>query len=163
MKSFAFILIQFLLLSLTGYSQELSPQVIASSGDSYEANGIILSWTLGEPVTETFSAGNVTLTQGFHQGDITVTSTRTDEFTEMNINVYPNPAGEFVNIDVEGKPNEILTVELFSLSGEKVLIRKDFRTEKYQQLQLKDLPAGTYILKIINNEKVKTYKIVKMK
>ncbi len=163
MKPFVFILIHFLLLSVTGYSQELTPQIIASSGGSYETNGIILSWTLGEPVTETFSSGDITLTQGFHQGDITVTSTNTEEFTDMKVNVYPNPAGEFVNIDIEGKGSEILTVELFTLSGEKVLIKKDFITEKYQQLQLKDLPAGTYILKIMNNDKMKTYKIVKLK
>jgi hypothetical protein len=42
-------------------------QVIASAGGYYEGENISLSWTLGEPVTETFSAGGVILTQGFQQ------------------------------------------------------------------------------------------------
>jgi hypothetical protein len=42
-------------------------QVIASAGGYYEGDNISLSWTLGEPVTETFSGGGVILTQGFQQ------------------------------------------------------------------------------------------------
>jgi len=42
-------------------------QVIATSGGYYEGNNISLSWTLGEPVVETFTSGNIVLTQGFQQ------------------------------------------------------------------------------------------------
>jgi len=42
-------------------------QVIASSGAYYESENLSLSWTLGEPVIETFSNGDLTLTQGFQQ------------------------------------------------------------------------------------------------
>jgi len=47
--------------------QVKAQQVIASAGGYYEGENISLSWTLGEPVTETFSAGSVILTQGFQQ------------------------------------------------------------------------------------------------
>ncbi|OQX82230.1 MAG: hypothetical protein B6D64_00925 [Bacteroidetes bacterium 4484_276] len=49
------------------YGQSVSPEVIATSGGYFENAEISLSWTLGETVTETFSSGNVTLTQGFQQ------------------------------------------------------------------------------------------------
>jgi len=42
-------------------------QVIASSGGYFESENLSLSWTLGEPVIETFSNGDLILTQGFQQ------------------------------------------------------------------------------------------------
>jgi hypothetical protein len=48
-------------------SQAKAQQVIASAGGYYEGETVTLSWTLGEPVTETFSGGGVILTQGFQQ------------------------------------------------------------------------------------------------
>ncbi len=57
------IIIAFAVLSIHAKAQ----QVIASAGGYYEGNNISLSWTLGEPVTETFSNGGVILTQGFQQ------------------------------------------------------------------------------------------------
>ena len=44
-----------------------SQQVIATSGGYYQNENISLSWTVGEPVIETFTAGDVILTQGFQQ------------------------------------------------------------------------------------------------
>lgn len=47
--------------------QSLSQTVIASSGESTTGSSCHLSWTLGEIVSETFSNGAYTLTQGFQQ------------------------------------------------------------------------------------------------
>jgi len=48
-------------------AQSVSPEVISSSGDYYEGVNGSISWTLGEIATETYTAGNVILTQGFQQ------------------------------------------------------------------------------------------------
>lgn len=48
-------------------AQSVSPEVISSSGDYFEGVNASLSWTLGEIATETYSAGNIILTQGFQQ------------------------------------------------------------------------------------------------
>jgi len=42
-------------------------QIIATSGGYFEQENISLSWTLGEPVIETFAGDNIILTQGFQQ------------------------------------------------------------------------------------------------
>ena len=42
-------------------------QVVATSGGYFEGENVTLSWTLGEPVVETFTGNNVVLTQGFQQ------------------------------------------------------------------------------------------------
>lgn len=42
-------------------------QVIASAGGTFENQDISISFTIGEPVIETFTNGNIILTQGFQQ------------------------------------------------------------------------------------------------
>ena len=42
-------------------------QVVTSAGGYFEGGDMSLSWTLGEPVTETFESGEITFTQGFQQ------------------------------------------------------------------------------------------------
>jgi len=42
-------------------------QIIATSGGYFEGENISMSWTLGEPVIETFAGDDIILTQGFQQ------------------------------------------------------------------------------------------------
>ncbi len=63
-KKFSFsIVIAFALMAVSMQAQ----QVISTSGGHFENENISMSWTVGEPVIETFTAGNVILTQGFQQ------------------------------------------------------------------------------------------------
>ena len=48
-------------------AQSIERDVIAGSGDYFEGANSSLSWTLGEIATETYTAGNIILTQGFQQ------------------------------------------------------------------------------------------------
>ena len=47
--------------------ESLAQEVVATSGSYYEGNGVTMSFTIGEPVTETYVTGNAILTQGFQQ------------------------------------------------------------------------------------------------
>jgi len=58
-----FFAIAFLGITLSSNAQ----QVIASAGGYYEGDNISISWTLGEPVIETFEGADIILTQGFQQ------------------------------------------------------------------------------------------------
>lgn len=42
-------------------------QVVSSGGGQFEGSQLSLSWTIGEPVIETFTGNNLILTQGFQQ------------------------------------------------------------------------------------------------
>jgi len=55
------------------FSQTSDLKVISSAGDYFVGSEITLSWTLGEPVIETFENGGILLTQGFQQGDFWTT------------------------------------------------------------------------------------------
>ena len=61
------LLIILLCLPMTGFGQITTPSVISSSGDSYSNGGVIMDYTLGEIVVETYANSTTILTQGFHQ------------------------------------------------------------------------------------------------
>lgn len=62
-----FVLAISLLISGLISAQSIERDVVASSGDYFDNGSVSLSWTLGEIATETYTAGNVILTQGFQQ------------------------------------------------------------------------------------------------
>ena len=66
------LLLILLCLPMIGFGQILSPSVVSSSGASYSNGGVIMDFTLGEIVIETFSNNANILTQGFHQGIIKI-------------------------------------------------------------------------------------------
>jgi len=52
---------------IAGCIQINAQQVIATAGGQYQGDNLMLSYTIGEPVIETFSSGELILTQGFQQ------------------------------------------------------------------------------------------------
>ncbi len=62
-NSFLFIIIAFTVIAANVEAQ----QVISTSGGHYQTENISMSWTVGEPVIETFAGTDVILTQGFQQ------------------------------------------------------------------------------------------------
>ena len=86
MKKLLLILIA---LPMIGFGQVTTPSVVSSSGDSYSNGGVIMDYTLGEIVIETYTNSNTILTQGFHQGDLKVTTAVVN--LDIKTRIYPNP------------------------------------------------------------------------
>ncbi len=61
--------LSFTLLCGTTHAQFIAPSVLASSGGSGTDSGVTLSWTLGEPATESLSNGTYSATQGTQQAN----------------------------------------------------------------------------------------------
>jgi hypothetical protein len=57
-------LLLFLFLQLVLINHGNAQQVITTAGDYFEGDNLSLSWTVGEPVIETFASGNLILMQG---------------------------------------------------------------------------------------------------
>ncbi len=145
-------------------AQTLERQVIAAAGDYFVSPGLSLSWTLGEPVTETVSNYDVILTQGFQQADkITVTTVREPLSNLFDIKIFPNPTTDYLNIRINSERDEIIIAQLYSLQGQKVIERKMQDTQF--QLDLAALPAAGYLLSFrkLNGELITTYMVNKAK
>jgi hypothetical protein len=133
-------------------------QVIAPAGN-YDANSSgSISWTLGEPVTETFLGSASTLTQGFQQTFKTVSPVNEINSLEFKITALPNPASDRVILTVENP--ERLQYRLYDLNGR--LLRTAQLETTITGIDLTGLSPSVYFLKIIKiNTEVKTFKLIK--
>ena len=79
---------------------------------------------------------------------------------DMKVNVFPNPASDFIAVQYIGLNKDNLNIELFDVSGR--LVQKTVlnagATNTY--LDTKTLYAGTYLVKIIGSNSTTTKKVV---
>ncbi len=143
------------------YSQSIELSVISTSGEYFQGTNATLSWTLGEPVIETYSNGNAILTQGFQQSNYIINSINNLTADAFQINIYPNPSTDFINIDFSQKPT-CLYIEMFDLLGKQILKKELVNLNEY--IDLTNLAASEYFLKITTKEGkiIKTCKIIKV-
>jgi len=154
-----FCLIICIFLSQAAFCQTNNQQLISSGGKVATAEGIQLDWSVGEISTETYTNNETSLTQGFHQGNIIISSIpNAPKIAELSI--YPNPTSDMLIIDIEDfKPSETTNYQLYTVNGKQIsngsLIKKTI-------IDLKSLMVGTYLIKINNcHGKSSTFKIIK--
>jgi hypothetical protein len=104
--------------STFGFSQSISPDVISSTGDFFSnANGSV-SWTLGEPMGETYSQTNNIVTQGFQQPwDF---GTHVVIGDPVNAEVYPNPTADVVNLQFGDNTSGQYIIEVYNTLGQRL-------------------------------------------
>ena len=67
---------------------------------------------------------------------------------DRNIVLYPNPAGELVNVYFEQRPDEALELIIYNLSGRMVLSDRVEEEEMVKTVELNTLGNGMYILEL---------------
>ncbi|HXP52574.1 MAG TPA: T9SS type A sorting domain-containing protein, partial [Bacteroidia bacterium] len=71
------------------------------------------------------------------------------------INIYPNPANQYLTIGFSSTSSENVQIEISDISGKQVLISRRAKSTPGKntiQLNTNELPSGTYICHIITNE-----------
>lgn len=133
-------------------------QLISSSGNTHESAVYSISWSLGELVIDTWSAQNITVTNGFHQPVLTVTNVFKEELPDLIINLYPNPTSDF--LFVETKSERRFDYYLFNSEGK--LLASDLLQLERKQINFQQYTPGIYLLRILSdNELVGVYQIIK--
>ena len=149
-------------------AQSISQEVYSASGGDAEVDGISISWTIGECVVETFEGSNAILTQGFHQGDYTITDIEQITETNFDITVYPNPTDNLLNLKMtnpEENQTGALLVELLDMNG-KVLLRKNWKDHhNIEKIQMSRYTKSMYLLRVSEKDgtPVKLSKIQKVR
>lgn len=84
-----------------------------------------------------------------------------DELDMQNIEVYPNPASELLNIN-NGSEMENLRVEMFDMNGRLVLSdNQALANTSKASISIAHLEKGVYTLKVKNVDGERTFKIIK--
>lgn len=118
------ILLLFLSLSITTfiYSQSITNETIAAGFSSTLKNNVHLSSSIGEagPVQYLLKSGG-DLTQGYLQvenkGKVSILDAKKKEI----ISLYPNPAIDFIHIDLLEFANERIEISIFNSLGQEVV------------------------------------------
>lgn len=136
-------------------------EVIASGGGSGIIPGYQVDWTLGEPVIETFTGSTHILTQGMHQSKLLVTGFQEIPIPGLDVRVFPNPAKDFLMIEIVQAGNDHFQYGLFDMKGTKMVIKK--MKSNQEEVDMSHYVSGTYLLKVLNSDgkHLKSYKIFK--
>ncbi|MFW6327207.1 MAG: T9SS type A sorting domain-containing protein [Bacteroidota bacterium] len=133
-------------------------ELIAPAGGAIKNDSHSIEWSIGESAIETLSDGEYTITQGFHQSTIVITSIK-GEIPDEIVKVYPNPTSDEVNIAVEGK-YVIEQVKLFDTQGK--LLFQESNPDNFNIIDFRHYIPATYILVIeIENHQSNEYRIIK--
>jgi hypothetical protein len=131
----------------------------ASLTISPDGNKISFPQSIGQySVTGVFIKNNLELRQGFIQPVIAVKSI--PGYDKMNINIYPNPFSETVNIILNEDISGNVYLKIFDLAGSPVYM-KIIVAEATIPVNLSSLSSGIYILEITINRRHFKYKIIK--
>jgi hypothetical protein len=126
-------------------------EVISTSGGYGETSGAKVTWTIGEPVTETIAGTNSILNQGFNQGDLIITMIKNLEEAGLTIKIYPNPAHDQLRVSVEDLEIDNLRYVLVDMGGKVLSERKLSGAET--NISVNELARSSYILKVYQNFK----------
>ena len=125
----------------------LAQNIIGTTGNTTVfADGSSLSWTIGEPLTESLQNGDVVITQGFHQPLIReVTSVVAPDFGYA-MTLAPNPATE--DIQILSEYTEPLDFQLMGIDG-RLIHQGSILPGK--SIPIADLTAGHYLMRLFAN------------
>ena len=150
-----------LLVSLSGFSQTISKQVIGPGGATFENGNNKLSYTAGEVVVGamTDEDGTFQLGNGYYPSlNLSTLYTESPEL-QLQVKVYPNPVTEAIYIT---HPTEqFFEVNITDVSGKQIL---QTGHQKQQPLSVQSLTSGIYFITVTTKEskQTNTYKIIKL-
>ena len=86
---------------------------------------------------------------------------------KMKVNAYPNPTKSIVNIEILGKANEQLRIEILDNIGKRALndivIGKNNNVSEKVIIDVSDLPQGHYFVKVISGNAVEVKRVTVFK
>ena len=134
---------------------------VNAGGTSNSLNGLKFTYTLGQPFGAKVFVGETIKSEGVQQPiEVINLVTGLENLINVNINVYPNPTYDLLNIHVDKSDFQNVNLKLIDLNG------KDLKfvpiKSKETILDLKLLPSAVYFIEIIENEKlVRAFKVIK--
>jgi len=142
-------------------SAQVKQEVIASAGGYNTAGGISISWTLGETIIPTFTNGGLTLTHGFQQ-QLIVTTVEENIDILVSVKVYPNPVSDIITIQFEEVVESEINLMLLDSQGR--VVKQDVveATVSEKQINMQDVAAGIYYLRLTKGKLVNVYKVIKL-
>jgi hypothetical protein len=127
-------------------------QIISTTGKCQENTSGSLSWTFGECLIDTYNGSNGVLTQGFQQSRIVITDMPELPGNTLEISAYPNPAQDMITLKILAGQDQEYRCQLYNLNGKLLAEQKLVGNEI--KISFMNLPSGTYLLKLFDEDQV---------
>jgi hypothetical protein len=132
----------------------VAQQVVSSGGYAVKSD-VSVNWILG---------GSLSDIPAYDLGAINKIKKDQIMDSEISFKVYPNPATDFINIEITPIDTGRFTLELYNSSGVRVL-DKTVTYQPVMQVNVSDIPSGIYLLKVfqstLKNQLPRIEKIIK--
>jgi hypothetical protein len=148
-----------------GYNNAtITPDIIATDGGYHKISQGSFSYTIGEPITETFTGNNKYLTQGFQQAHFKITLLKEIEIDNRDVLLFPNPTEGKLNLSFNNFNSDVLVLILITDVTGRKLQEITLKPVDAKYLDLTNYTIGTYLITINSNKNQfsKTYKIEKV-
>tara|TARA_R110002110_G_scaffold109753_4_gene273632 strand:- start:7052 stop:7540 length:489 start_codon:yes stop_codon:yes gene_type:complete len=146
--------------------QSIERQVIGSAGGVMKSQNICISYTIGEAFVSYHNNGNILMSEGFQQGEITqLTDIGIEEEDDgIDIEIYPNPTTGSVTLKIEEKDIESkYTVAVFNIENKLLFMDVCNGTDKYLNIDMTGYAPGLYIVGVAYGIKNKVVLIEKIR
>lgn len=146
------------------YSQNISPEILSTAGNSFAGSSVHLDWTLGEVATTTLQESDLQITQGFHQPTYMVTSINDIPLDIGQISLYPVPTSSNINMELTFQQERVIHFHLLDMKGQKIWSKEAQGQQIKEKFTLSHVPNGNYLMKISidNTPYSQTFKIIKL-
>ncbi len=122
-------------------------EVVSASGDFFTNSNGSISWTMGEPISESFVVNQKVLSQGFQQSSQNYTAISIITNTNL-LSIFPNPFDEIIHLQNQTEEKELM----LSLYDEKMALVKKTTIQtgfsNESTITFLNLEAGIYFLHI---------------
>jgi hypothetical protein len=162
------LLINIIVLILTvsvSYSQSISPQSINTGGAEVANSNGSISFIIGDVISASQydTLGN-NLRSGFSAGtSLSTLRIKESNIEEIDINVFPNPTSEILNIHIIRSRIEQIVVSITDILGNEMFSGQFEGTENTIGINTGSYSSGNYILiiKDVNKRELCSYKVIK--
>lgn len=90
---------------------------------------------------------------------VTASATKENVNSDFAVNLFPNPAGDRLNISMEGVTNKT-EIEVYNLMG-KLIMQQQGSGNTLTQLNTSKLTAGYYLVKVNDGKEIRSAKFIK--
>lgn len=139
-------------------------ETTSASGGEASGEGGTVSYTVGQVTYNTHSGTTGSVTEGIQQPyEISVVLGMEESGISLNISAYPNPVTDHLILKIDEstyREQDRWIVSVYDING--ALVKQQIIVDRETNIDMADLKAATYFLRIItDNQEIKTFKIIK--
>jgi hypothetical protein len=133
--------------TITFHGQVLHHQMISSQGMSKKMRGLIVSQTIGQQSIIGTSSNDYVVVQGFQQS-VWGKFIASNIIDDIKTTTYPNPFVQTVRFEFSKPILELITVNVFNLSGHLIFEEKKNSMNNILTIDLPGLPSSEYLVRL---------------